>query len=222
MPRVATGARSVSPQPGPLRGTEPLTPRSVRMLLSVSFRHMDPALFLYIVGVSLLVAGFQLMIGQLFSSRLPVGDAVVLGTAVFVMSLICVPISTLWSLHRWRRQAWVVGYFDHTATQLVHPDDHGAWLLSDHHALRRGHGLAARFRRSVFHHLANEADRAHIDIVTNTRVPKLAQRYMADMPGLVIENNSRRDFIGRRLYDLRRHPSASRVDDKADSTKPDG
>lgn len=192
------------------------------MLMSVSFRHMDPALFVYIVGVSLLVAGFQLAIGLLFSSRLLVGDAVAMGTVVFVVSLLCVPISTLWFLHRWRRRAWVVGYFDHTATQLVHPDDQGAWLLSDHHALTRGHGLAASFRRSVFHHLANEADRQHVDIVTNTRVPRLAHIYVADMPGLVIESNSRRDFIGRRIYDLRRHPSASRVDDTAESMKPEG
>jgi hypothetical protein len=191
------------------------------MLLLVSFRHMDPALLLYIVGVSLLVAGFELAIGWLFSSRLLVANAVVLGSAVFVASLLCVPISTLWSLHRWKRQAWVVGYFDHTATQLVHPDGHGAWLLSDHHALRRGHGLAASFRRSVFHHLANEADQAHVDIVTNTRVRKLARTYMAEMACLVIEDDSRRDFIGRRLYDLRRRPSASSVDDTTRSGKPD-
>lgn len=163
------------------------------MLLLVSFRHMDPALLLYIVGVSLLVAGFDLALGWLFSSRLLAVNAVVLGSAVFVASLLCVPVSTLWSLHRWKRQAWVVGYFDHTATQLVHPDGHGAWLLSDHHALRRGQGLAVAFRRSVFHHLANEADQAHVDMVTNTRVRKLARIYM---PSLVIEDDSRRDFIG--------------------------
>lgn len=208
---------ALPPPPGPLPGTEALTPRTLRRLLWVSFRHLDPGLIVYIVGVSLLVAAFQLAIGWLSRSALLVVDAVALGAAAFVACLVSVPIGILWSLRRWRQQGWVVGYFDDTVTQLVHPDEQGAWLLSDHHAFKRGRGLAAPFRRAVFRHLASEADRSGVDIVTDTRARKLAGIYMDDMPGLVIEGDCRRDFIGRRIYDLRRHPAQAAVDDSQES-----
>ena len=212
-PAASTERPGLPPPPGPFPGTEALAPSTVRRLLWVSVCHLDPGLIVYIVGVSLLVAAFQLALGWLSRSALLVVDAIVLGTTVFVLCLLAVPTGTLWSLHRWRQQGWVVGYFDDTATQLVHPDDQGAWLLSDHHAFTRGRGLAAPFRRAVFHHLAKEADRFGVEIVTNTRARKLAGIYMDDMPGIAIEGESRRDHIGRRIYDLRRHSAQAAFDD---------
>ncbi len=216
-PAASNERSTVPPPPGPLPGTEGVTPSTVRRLLWVSFRHLDPRLMVYIVGVSLLVAAFQLELGWLSRSALLVVDAIVFGMTVFVLCLLAVPIGTLWSLHRWRQQGWVVGYFDDTATQLVHPDEQGAWLLSDHHAFTRGGGLAAPFRRAVFHHLASEADRFGVDIVTDTRARMLAGIYMDDMPGLAIESDSRRDHIGRRIFNLRRHPAQAAVDDSKES-----
>lgn len=103
-------------------------------------------------------------------------------------------------------------YFDATATMIVHPTPEGAWLLSDHVAAHRGRGSATPFRRRVFDHLASEADRLQVVIVTETRVPKLCRLYLDDMPGLKLVNDTRRDFIARRIYDLRRDPAAPPAD----------
>ncbi len=85
-----------------------------------------------------------------------------------------------------RRRGWLVGYFTVDASQLVHPNSAGAWILSDHFARRRGHGLAAAFRRQVFAHLAAEADRHQIVIVMDTHAENLAHIYIEDMPGLCV------------------------------------
>lgn len=205
-PAASNERPGLPPPPGPFPGTETLTPTTVRRLLWVSIRHLDPGLIVYIVGVSLLVAAFQLALGWLSRSALLVVDAIILGTTVFVLCLLAVPIGTLWSLHRWRQQGWVVGYFDDTATQLVHPTPDGAWQLSDHHALHRGRRSAAPFRRRLFQHLAAEADRHQVVIITDTRVRKLADLYLADMPGLTLVSDTRRDHIARRIIELRREP----------------
>lgn len=104
------------------------------------------------------------------------------------------------------RAGWLVGYFDETATQLVHPR-RGGWELSDHHAVVRGVGIAAPFRRRVFAHLAGEADRHQVAITMSTPVPKLAAIYQADMPGLRVIG-TRRTLFGK-LYLLRRDPAPS-------------
>lgn len=47
----------------------------------------------------------------------------------------------------------------------------------------------------AFGHLASEADRLQVVIVTDTRVPKLCRLYLDDMPGLKLVSDTRRDFI---------------------------
>lgn len=106
---------------------------------------------------------------------------------------------------RHRRHGWLVGYFTADATQLVHPNRAGAWILSDHFARRRGHGLAAKFRQQVFTHLAGEADRHHAVILMATHTEKLARIYTQDMPGLHIIDQ-RRHLVNGSTWTLRRDP----------------
>lgn len=106
---------------------------------------------------------------------------------------------------RHRRHGWLVGYFTPDATQLVHPNRAGAWILSDHFARHRGHGLAAEFRRQVFTHLVAEADHHHAVIEMNTHSEKLAHIYTHDMPELCIIDY-RRHLINGSTWTLRRDP----------------
>jgi len=105
---------------------------------------------------------------------------------------------------RRRRQGWLAGYFSADATQLIHPDPAGAWILSDHFAHHRGHSLAAPFRRQVFMHLAAEADRHNAVIVTDTHAEKLAELYTHDMPGLRVV--AQRRTINGPTWTLQRDP----------------
>ena len=104
-----------------------------------------------------------------------------------------------------RRRGWLVGYFTKQATQLVYPDGHDAWALSDHMARRRGSGLAKSFRRQVSAHLAAQADHHQVPIVTDTHSERLAHLYVADMPGMKIVG-VKRTLTGR-VWLLRREPS---------------
>lgn len=106
---------------------------------------------------------------------------------------------------RRRRRGWLVGYFTADASQLVHPNHAGAWILSDHFARRRGHGLAAAFRRRVFTHLAAEADRHQVVIVMETHAEKLANIYTRDMPRLCVVAQRRTALSGQRFV-LQRDP----------------
>ena len=196
------------PQPSPLSGTEPLTPDTVRLLGRLSRRQLDPGLLAYVAAAALLVGGLWLVGGLPYGLPLDPMRAVIATVVVFLVPLALLPFGIRWSIRRWRRQGWVVGYFDATATMIVHPTPEGAWLLSDHVAAHRGRGFATPFRRRVFDHLASEADRLQVVIVTETRVPKLCRLYLDDMPGLKLVNDTRRDFIARRIYDLRREPAA--------------
>lgn len=196
----------VPPLPGQLSGTEPLTRRNIRRLLVMTVLHLDSGVFGVMVFVAAMIGGLQL-IGDVAAGR-PADAANAAGWAVTVLAscLISVPLSFMWSLRRLRSRGWLVGYFDQTATLLVHPSDQGAWDLTDHHATRRGRGLAQPFRERVFRHLAGEADGHHVVIIATTLVPKLARSYQTDMPGLAITGDRGRDPIGRRLYHLRREP----------------
>lgn len=194
-------------RPRPLAGTKPLTPDTLPVLQWVSFKHLDVALILYIAAASILIGTAWLVSGLPYGRPLDPVAGIVAGLVMGIFGLACLPFGILWSVQRWQRQGWVVGYFDDTATQLVHPTPEGAWQLSDHHALRRGHHLAGPFRRRVFQHLAAEADRHQVVIITDTRVRKLADLYVADMPGLTLINDTRRDIIRRHIYALRREPS---------------
>ena len=198
---------SVVARPRPLAGTEPLTPDTLQVLQWVSFKHLDVALIYYIVAASILIGTVWLVGGLPYGRPLDPIAGIVAGLVMGVGGLACLPFGIWWSVQRWQRQGWVVGYFDDTATQLVHPTPEGAWQLSDHHTLRRGHHLARPFRRRVFQHLAAEADWHQVVIITDTRVRKLADLYIADMPGLTLVNDTRRDVIRRHIYELRREPS---------------
>lgn len=195
------------PQPGPLPGTEPLTPDTIRLLGRLTLRQLDVGLLAYVVAAALLVGGLWLVGGLPYGLPLdPIGAAIAT-IVMFLVTLALLPFGIRWSIRRWRRHGWVVGYFDDTATLLVHPTPEGAWMLSDHVAAHRGRGLATPFRRRVFHHLADEADRLQAVILLDTRVRKLRRLYLDDMPGLKLVNDTRRDFIGRRIHDLRRDPA---------------
>jgi hypothetical protein len=198
----------IPPQPLPLPGTEPLTPDTVRLLGRLSLRQLDPGLLAYVAAAALLVGGLWLVGGLPYGVPLDPMRAVMATVVVFLVPLALLPFGIRWSIRRWRRQGWVVGYFDDAATMIVHPTPEGAWLLSDHVAAHRGRGLATPFRRRVFGHLASEADRLQVVIVTETRVPRLCRLYLDDMPGLQLVNDTRRDFIARRIYDLRREAAA--------------
>jgi hypothetical protein len=84
----------------------------------------------------------------------------------------------------------VVGYFDDTATQLVRCQE-DRWTMADHFAVHPGRGEAAAFRRRIFAHVAGEADRHGATIAMTTRVAKLRDRYLAEMPGLRVVESRR-------------------------------
>ena len=104
----------------------------------------------------------------------------------------------------WARDGgWVVGYFTTQSSQLVHPED-GDWVLTDHYTAHRGVGEAGPFRQRVFAHLAAEADLHRVEIRFDTKVPRLVEIYLRDMPGLELID-ARRERFGT-VYFLRRLP----------------
>jgi hypothetical protein len=200
-------------QPSPLPGTEPLTPHNLRLLGRLALRHLDAGLLIYVVLMSLLLGVVWLIGGLPYGQPLNPAGAVIAAVVVFGVSLALLPLSIGWTVRGWARRSWVVGYFDATTTLLVHPTPDGEWLLSDHVTAQRGRGSARAFRRRVFQHLASEADRFGVVIVTETRVARLCQLYLDDLPGLTLVNQRRRDYVRRRIYDLRREPVATRDPD---------
>ena len=98
---------------------------------------------------------------------------------------------------------WVVGYFAANSSQLVHPVGR-EWVLTDHYTAHRGRGEAGAFRRHVFAHLAREADLHGVGIRLDTRVPKLADLYVRDMPGLELTATRRSRFAT--VYSFARSP----------------
>ena len=111
----------------------------------------------------------------------------VLGLATFYAAVAATTLAAhLITLHRWARDGWLVGYFTAAASQLVHPEG-GAWVLSEHHARRRGRGHGAQLRAVVWPHLMDEADRLGAAVRMATRVPMLADQYRANIPGLVVD-----------------------------------
>lgn len=112
------------------------------------------------------------------------------GLAVFVAAVaVATVVVHLVVVRRWVRDGWVVGYFTRDASQLVHPDDE-VWVLSEHHARRRGRGMGAWLRSVVWPHLVAESDDAGVAIRTATRVRGLADAYVREMPGLVVEGDA--------------------------------
>ena len=203
-------AAALPPQPSPLPGTEPLTPHNLRLLGRLALRQMDVGLLIYVVLMSMFLGVVWLVGGLPYGQPLNPAGAIIAAALAFAASLVLLPISIGWTVRGWARRSWVVGYFDATTTLLVHPTRHGEWMLSDHLTAQRGHGLARAFRQRVFQHLASEADRLGVVIITETRVAKLCRLYLDDLPGLTVVDETRRDYIRRRIYELRREPAATR------------
>ena len=67
----------------------------------------------------------------------------------------------------------------------------GDWVLTDHYTAHRGVGEAGPFRRQVFAHLAAEADLHRVEIRFDTKVPRLVEIYLRDMPGLELIDTRR-------------------------------
>lgn len=197
------------PRPGPLKGTEPLNARTRLKLLRLTARHLDRYAVTILLGILLISTVMHALLSWAVGNprtpgQLAVDSALLLGVSV----LLGFPIGQAVTIARWRRNSgWVVGYFDSTAALLVHPKD-GTWVLSDHLAEHKGQGLARPFRQKVFAHLAAEADRLGVPILTDTSVRALADLYAVDLPGLEMIDQVSRDWRGRTCYNLRREPHA--------------
>lgn len=82
-------------------------------------------------------------------------------------------------------------------------------MLTDHVTRHPGKGEATTFRRAVFSHLATQADLHQVAIYIETFIPKLVHAYTQDMPGLRLLG-TRRDWVGRTVHVLLRHPARSK------------
>lgn len=196
-----------TPSPGPLAGYEGLSVRTQARVVAWQVRDrltsgMGVLLLVVCSVVWLLVALMARPLGPW--SMFWLGFVSAGGVLVGVVTSVCVVHWLLLELVRHR--GWLVGYFSSGATQLVHPDRSGAWVLSDHVARHRRAGMGAALRDEVFPHLAGEADRMGAVIVTETRVEKMVPRYLAEMPGLVVVR-FRRTINGPTWY-LRRDPQS--------------
>lgn len=168
--------------PAPIQGTRGLSPATGALLAALAVRYY----FLGRAGrISWLIWGVAAMwalvvLGVARSPRW----AVVAGVAVLLLFVVLIPIgllaSTWWSRCR---GGVVVGYFDDTATQLVRCRQE-RWSMGDHFAVHPGRGEATAFRRRIFAHVAGEADRHGATITMTTRVAKLRDRYLSELPGL--------------------------------------
>ena len=213
-PASATSRRrqtvTVPPAPAPLAGTQPLTEAGRQRMVAASRSRLlagtGAKVFWAVLAVAVVAGsiGFALLLHANPVASASLAVATLVGYAIFlwwILSPIIVRVG-MWSM---ARAGWLVGYFDETATQLVHPWS-GGWELSDHHAVVQGAGIAAPFRRRVFTHLAAEADRHQVPITMSSRIPKLVAIYQADMPGLRVIGTARTLFGT--LYQLRRDPAA--------------
>lgn len=168
--------------PAPVWGTRGLSPATGALLAVLAVRHY----FLGRAGriswsIWCVAALWALAVLMLFRSPL---WAVVAGVAVLLLFLLAIPLGLLASTWWCRRRGGaVVGYVDATATLLVRCQE-DRWTVADHFAVRPGRGEAAAFRRRIFAHVAGEADRHGTTIAMTTRVAKLRDRYLAEMPGL--------------------------------------
>lgn len=217
-PATASGRRhrlvtvTVPPPPAPLAGTEPLTKANRRRMVNAARSRLlesTPVKVFWSVLAAVVVAGaigFALLLHADPTAFAGVAIVGLIGYAIFLWWVLS-PLAVRLKMQAIGRAGWLVGYFDQTATQLVHPR-RGGWELSDHHAVVQGAGIAAPFRRRVFTHLAAEADRHQVAITMDTLVPKLVTIYEADMPGLRLIG-TKRTLFGK-LYLLRREPAAPR------------
>ncbi len=204
--RRASGARLPVPAPSPIAGLEPLTPRTFRRLAWLSLRNATASLSI-MAGLGLVAVALALgsaLVADLMDAAEPVAVALLatpIGLVAFVLVVWFALALKFWS---WTRHGgWVVGYFTTQSSQLVHPEE-GDWVLTDHYTAHRGVGEAGPFRRRVFAHLAAEADLHRVEIRFDTKVPRLVEIYLRDMPGLELID-TRRVGLGN-VYFLRRLP----------------
>lgn len=179
-------------QPAPCPGTQPYNRRTgAQLAWWVTREHLKKP------STSLLAAATAAAIATV-AWRLGTAQVIALlvaGLAVFYLPVAAGTIAVhMATLRRWKRDGWLVGYFTAHASQLVHPDN-GQWVLSEHHARRRGRGWGAQLRAVVWPHLVGEADRAGVGITMATRSPQLAAHYMQDMPGLRIDRSDDRGTL---------------------------
>lgn len=170
------------PPPAPCPGTRPYGWGTGALLAWWVTRHQlqKPIITLLAGTITLTTAAIARPLGALSTASL-----LLLGLATFYGAVAATTVAAhLITLRRWARHGWLVGYFTADASQLVHPED-GAWVLSEHHARRRGRGHGAQLRAVVWPHLMGEADRLGAAIRMATKTPKLADQYRSEIPGLV-------------------------------------
>lgn len=204
--RRASGARLPVPAPSPIAGLEPLTRRTFRRLAWLSLRNATASRSI-MAGLGLVAVALalgSLLVADLVNAPEPIAVAALTTPIGLVSFVFVVWIFLAREFQRWRRGGgWVVGYFTAQSSQLVHPED-GDWVLTDHYTAHRGGGEAGPFRRRVFAHLAVEADLHRVEIRFDTKVPRLVEIYLRDMPGLELID-TRRVGLGN-VYFLRRLP----------------
>lgn len=181
---------SSTPEPGPLAGTDGLSLHSAARLSGLMIRHHFGHRFGWrrdsaAVWITVAVATSAVLVLAWPQDRIiAVGLAVAAAAASMLMFMALIIIGLAVSLW-WGPRGTVLGYFDGTATQIVHC--HGArWVLDKHFAEHPGRGEATAFRKRVFTHIAAEADRHGATVAMSTRVLALCDHYLAEMPGLKV------------------------------------
>lgn len=185
------------PHPSALEGTEPITRANLARLRRLTWTNPHQK-FRHALAAMGIVGGLALPTGYLIGGWGPV-----VATGVFLAATLLAMMG-LTALFQWailrswgRKGGWVVGYFDPTASQIVHPSG-DTWVLTDHMATHPGRGEAGPFRRRVFTHLATEADRLKVPIAMTTRAQHLADLYTVEMPGLRVIGRDKRSIRLRR------------------------
>ena len=172
------------PPPAPCPGTRPYSWGTGALLAWWVTRHQlqKPLIIILAAALALTTAAIAWQLGAPTTAIL-----ILLGLATFYSAVAATTVAVhLITLRSWARHGWLVGYFTADASQLVHPEG-GAWVLSEHHARRRGRGHGAQLRAVVWPHLMGEADRLDAAVRMATRVPMLADQYRAEIPGLVVD-----------------------------------
>lgn len=170
------------PPPTPCPGTHPYGWGTGAKLTWWATRHQlqKPIITILAAAITLATAAIARPLGAPTTASL-----ILLGLATFYGAVAATTVAVhLITLRSWARHGWLVGYFTADASQLVHPED-GAWVLSEHHARRRGRGHGAQLRAVVWPHLQEKADGVGVEVRTATRARVLADRYVAEMPGLL-------------------------------------
>lgn len=188
----------IPPAPAPCPGTEPYTPRTAALLAWWVTRHQLQKPFISLLAGIIAAT----IIAVAWTHGLPTVAGLLLAGigSFYVIVGAATVIVHLTTMRRWVGDGWLVGYFTPNASQLVHPDN-GTWVLSEHHARRRGQGHGAHLRTLAWPHLIREADHHRVAIHTATRSPNLAKQYMQEMPGLHIDTHT----AG--VINLVRHPT---------------